>query len=399
MNAFAQKSERDGYGIFPHGKEYLHMAKKRYTAVLSVTILMFVAMFAIIGIMASHLLSYKPGGKNIPKDTVIHYDNDNNEVILRPKSDQDVYNFLILGHDRAATLTDVIMLVHYDVTAGNISVVQFPRDTYVSYLGFPNKINASYSMLYHEALADGSQTPELDALRAFADKLEDALCTEISYTAIMNLDGFVNIVNILGGVELNVPADMDYEDPGQDLYIHLKAGYQTLTGEQAEGFVRFRYGYVQGDLGRQDAQKIFLSAFMKKAKDTLSVSNVAKLTSVAEAIIDNIYTDITVSDAVYFVKNLLSVDLSNLRMMSMPCSSSGYNVVMNRAGMLEIISNYFNVYDTPIADSIFDKNATFYTTADQDVVNAYYSDSPVYGGKEYDAGGVNDGDLVIPRAY
>ena len=67
--------------------------------------------------------------------------------------------------------------------------------------------------------------------------------------------------------------------------------------------------------------------------------------------------------------------------------------------MLEIISNYFNVYDTPIADSIFDKNATFYTTADQDVVNAYYSDSPVYGGKEYDAGGVNDGDLVIPRAY
>ena len=138
---------------------------------------------------------------------------------------------------------------------------------------------------------------------------------------------------------------------------------------------------------------------MKKAKDTLSVSNVAKLTSVAEAIIDNIYTDITVSDAVYFVKNLLSVDLSNLKMMSMPCSSSGYNVVMNRAGMLEIISNYFNVYDTPIADSIFDKNATFYTTADQDVVNAYYSDSPVYGGKEYDAGGVNDGDLVIPRAY
>lgn len=380
------------------GKEN-SMAKKRYTAVLSVTILLFVAMIAVVGIMASHLLTYKPTGNNVPKDTVVHYDKDNNEIVLRPKQDQDVFNFLILGHDRMATLTDVIMLVHYDVTDGNIAVLQFPRDTYVSYLGYPNKINASYSTLYHQALADGSATPELDALRDFADILEGALCTEISYTAIMNLDGFVNIVNTLGGVEVNVPDDMIYEDPEQGLYINLRKGYQTLTGEQAEGFVRFRYGYVQGDIGRQDAQKLFLSAFMKKVKESISITNIPKITSLVETMIENMYTDITLSDAVYFMKNLLSVDLSNLTMMTMPCSSSGSNVVMNRAEMLEIISNHFNVYDTAISDAIFDRDATFYTPYDQGISGAYYADSSVYGGTEYDADGVNGGELEIPRAY
>ena len=121
----------------------------------------------------------------------------------------------------------------------------------------------------------------------------------------MNLDGFVNIVDALGGVEMNVPYRLYYPDPAQNLYIDLYPGYQTLTGAEAEQFVRFRHGYLQADIGRQNAQKMFMSAFIQKAKSSLNISNVGTLTTVATEIIDNLTTDITVSDFVYFAKEML----------------------------------------------------------------------------------------------
>lgn len=371
------------------------MTKKKYTTVLCVTILLFVAMIAVVGIMCSYLLTYEPEGPNIPNDTVVRYDENNNPVVLRPHTDEN-FNFLVLGHDRAAALTDVFMLVNYNVTEGSISIMQFPRDTYVGYGVATNKINASYSTFYNEARYNGSDTPELDSLRKIADILEDALCTKISYCAIMDLDGFVSIVDILGGVEMNVPADMQYYDEDQGLYINLKAGYQTLNGEQAEQFVRFRYGYTQGDLGRQDAQKIFMSAFIKKVQESISVS---KLTSLAETVLDNLYTDVTVSDFVYFGKNLISVDMSNISMFSMPCSTAGGHVIMAKSVMIDIMNEHFNVYDGDITDAIFDSEGIFLNSYDQAYINAYYSDEPVYGGTEYDAGNVNDSSIDIPRSY
>ena len=68
----------------------------------------------------------------------------------------------------------------------------------------------------------------------------------------------------LSGIEIDLPYDMDYEDSSQNLSIHLKAGKQTLGGKEALGFLRYRSGYVTGDLGRIDAQKLFLNAFINR---------------------------------------------------------------------------------------------------------------------------------------
>ena len=89
------------------------------------------------------------------------------------------------------------------------------------------------------------------------------------------------MLDILGGVELYVPQRMYYSDPEQGLYIDLQEGWQTLDGKNAENFVRFRSGYVQQDLGRINAQKIFLTALFEKVKASISISNTAKLTQVA----------------------------------------------------------------------------------------------------------------------
>ena len=371
------------------------MANKKRTPVLCITILLFVAMIAVVGIMCSYLLSYTPEGPNVPKDTVIHYDENDNPVVLVPQEDQN-FNFLVLGHDRIATLTDVIMLINYNVTDGSIAIMQFPRDTYVSYGVATSKINATYPTFYNQARGEGSKQPELDALRRFADVLEEALCTKISYCAIMNLNGFTNIVDAIGGVEVDVPGRLYYNDPEQGLYIDLQPGLQTLDGKHAEMFVRFRYGLLTGDAGRQDMQKIFMSAFIKAVQESVSV---ATLPGMAESIRSNLHTDITVSEFVYFGKNLLNVDLSKITMLSVPSTWSSPHMVISKPRLLELVNKYYNVYDNEITESIFDKNKIFLNEYNEYYQNVYYSTESEYGNDEHSAGGINDGELDIPFAY
>ena len=68
----------------------------------------------------------------------------------------------------------------------------------------------------------------------------------------------------IGGVDMYVAYDMYYSDPEQNLYINIKQGQQTLMGKDAEGFVRYRSGYIMADIARGDAQKMFISPFISR---------------------------------------------------------------------------------------------------------------------------------------
>jgi anionic cell wall polymer biosynthesis LytR-Cps2A-Psr (LCP) family protein len=94
----------------------------------------------------------------------------------------------------------------------------------------------------------------------------------IDYTVQVNLNGFVQLVDAIGGVEFDVPINMDYDDPYQGLSIHLSSGAQNLSGEEALGFLRYRSGYASGDIGRLDAQKLFLNALVDKLVKMKDVS-------------------------------------------------------------------------------------------------------------------------------
>lgn len=155
-----------------------------------------------------------------------------------------------------------------------------------------------------------------------------------------------------------VPYDMDYEDPEQDLYIHIKKGQQTLMGEDAEGFVRFRSGYIQADIARGDAQKMFISAFIAKVKSSISLSMV---TGVASDVLPNLTTNMQLSDCIYFANAALGVDLANITMMTMPGASykNGRFYVMQRQSMLNIVNQYLNVYNKDIPESFFDVDRVF----------------------------------------
>lgn len=307
-----------------------------------------------------------------------------------------IYNFLVLGHDKVALNTDVIMIVSFDTNDGSISVMQLPRDTYIEHDGYAHKINSMFAYLVGRARQSGSKNVYHDALASYCDLLENALSIELDNYALINLDAFENIVDIIGGVPIYVPDDMHYDDEVQGLSIHINKGQQVLDGETAAGFVRFRSGYINADIGRQDAQKLFMTAFLDQVKNTISVTTVTKI---VDQVIKNITTDLSAPDAAYYAKSALSVDLGNLNMITLPGKSiySGgvsYYVIY-RQSAIDIINGYFNVYNRDIRDEMFDRDLLFTDLRSNSINSIYYSENTDY--RVNNGESLNEDGIYIPR--
>ncbi len=163
-----------------------------------------------------------------------------------------VTRILLLGLDRVASLADTVMLVTVDETAGQAHILQIPRDTYAEYT------QKNYKKLNGAPAALGTE--------GFLQFLSHTLGVRIDRFVKLRPQALCRIVDAIGGVDVNVPQAMYYSDPAQGLEIALEAGERRLTGAEAEQFVRFRAGYANADLGRLDAQKLFLCAFVRRCR-------------------------------------------------------------------------------------------------------------------------------------
>lgn len=314
-----------------------------------------------------------------------------------PRSEQDIYNFLFVGKDRVALNTDVIMLINFNTSTKKIAVLQIPRDTYIQ-LGYYNgKINGLFAYYYLTNKNDSKV-----ALRLLADTLEQNLCIKIHNTAYIDLDGVKSIVDSLGGIEVNVPSTIRYYSYRQKKHVALSPGLQTLDGEAAEHFIRHRSSYIQADIGRIDAQKVFVSGLIKKVKSDFNLTTISKL---VENAFEYISTDVSLPDAVYFAKQLLGVDMSEIKFMSMlGCGAWSYPTggglsyyVMVRKNMREMIDTYFNIYDFPITDGIFDKNMVFTSKTIYPHFHKYYIRQDIVTEQPYNADNINDNSISIPH--
>lgn len=193
---------------------------------------------------------------------------------------EGVYTCLLLGvADQGGT--DTIMLGVFDTKAQRASLISIPRDTVVYYGGKYQKVNATY--------AGGEE--------AVAEAVRDLLGVPIDYWVSVNLKAFSTIVDQIGGVYFDVPVNMDYEDPYQDLYIHISAGYQLLNGKKAVGVMRCRNCYANADIGRTATQRAFLIAL---AKQTITPSNVGNVTALINTFSQYVRADMPLNDMVYF---------------------------------------------------------------------------------------------------
>ena len=162
------------------------------------------------------------------------------------------FTVLFLGLDELRSNTDVIMLAMFDIAGNTVNVLQIPRDTYVpDYTSFSGgKINSVYT------LGNAAVSP----VQRVVDCVEETFCIPIDRYIITGCEDIAEIVDLIGGVPIDMPYTIHYE-PGKTIF----AGKQTLHGRQAEWMVRYRHGYSEGDIGRMQAQRIFLAALMQKA--------------------------------------------------------------------------------------------------------------------------------------
>lgn len=266
------------------------------------------------------------------------------------------YTFFLAGHDNVSNNTDVMMVVMYDVPNKKISIMQLPRDTYTQIGGVSRKLNSTYQVMRNAAYNDGASDLLAEGMRGAADVVQDILGIPIDFWALVDLSGFVNIVDALGGVDMYVPCDMEYNDPDQDLYINLKEGYQHLDGDKAEQFIRFRKGFVQGDIGRMDAQKLFLTALAESLFNNISITNVS---SIVGELINMVSTDLSLLDCVYFARNFLDVDASQITILTVPgkdVRANGNSGAWYYVPYREATCNAVNLLLNPFSDDLKLKN-------------------------------------------
>ena len=248
------------------------------------------------------------------------------------------YTILVSGVDDAGGGCDTNLLVRLDVPNGRIDAVSLPRDTLLHTQRHSNKLNFAY--------ASGGT----ERLRADVERL---LGVPVDSAVTVDLKGFVTLIDRIGGVDFDVPADMDYDDPAQNLHIHYEKGAQHLSGQQAMEVVRWRKnnaggGYADADLGRIETQQAFLKA---AARQALRLRNVPALARTLAACVK---TDLTAANLAWLAGEAAKIGTEGLRFHTLPGDGAGWYrgesvFVLDPDATLALVNEALNPYDRPIA--------------------------------------------------
>lgn len=248
----------------------------------------------------------------------------------------DRATILLAGTDESGDRTDTLMLLSVDRGNRRISLMSIPRDTKVNSRYEPHKINGAYA-------ANGRGTEGMDSLM---DYVGQCIGFRPDGYVLVDLDVFIELVDLFGGVKFNVPQDMYYEDPSQNLYIDLKAGEQTLDGEQAMGLVRFRSGYAMADLQRVSVQRDFMMAAISQWKSPKNAFRYASALSLLE---NNSLTDLDTANLLWLAESVVLCGTSGMQMMTIPYYLGDYYVYIDAdEAYLELINQYFNPYERDV---------------------------------------------------
>ncbi len=277
------------------------------------------------------------------KHVVTKVDEDTGEEIeeemeLPASHREGVYNILICGTDDDGYRTDTIIVAHLDEETHDVALMSVPRDTVVlTGNGGIMKINSVY--------AGGGA----DGMARLSKRLGAMLGFELDGYVLVNLEAFRETVDLVDGVEFDVPQDMYYQDPTQNLHIDLKAGKQLLDGEKAMELVRFRKGYASQDIQRTKVQQEFLRALAKKV---LSVSSLTKIKEFADVFSTYVTTDLTVGNMLYFAKALMQCDFDAMKTYTLEGEGAMINggsyYPLYAGKLVQVVNESFNPYDAPV---------------------------------------------------
>lgn len=243
-------------------------------------------------------------------DAVTASGNSVNNILQPLIQSKDPFNVLLMGGDKVNKNSDTMMLLNFDPVTCKINIMSVPRDTKVKIEGQIRKINFAFP---HGGTELAVQT------------VSELLDVNIKYYIFVDTMAFRDIIDLLGGVNIYVPADLNYDDPTQNLHIHLKKGQQTLNGSEAEQFVRFRKPnkwtkelkeyYDGSDLKRTEAQQNFIKEIMRQK---LNIQYLPKLTSVINTVFANVETNLSLNEVIKMTGYIGKLKTENLNFIPMP---------------------------------------------------------------------------------
>ncbi|MDO5718346.1 MAG: LCP family protein [Tissierellia bacterium] len=200
------------------------------------------------------------------------------------------------GMDQTRVRTDTLMLVKIDIDSGEIDLISLPRDTRVLVDGSYDKVNAAH--------AYGGMALTLRTIR-------DWLNIDLDYFVKLDFNAVEEIVDAIGGVEVEVPVQIDEEMTG----IHIQPGRQKLNGKEALYFARFRAGYEDGDLGRVAAQQHLMKQIIKQ---TLSVENLPKIGDLMTTYAKRVDTNIPMKLMLSMIPSASNMDSDKIQSYRIP---------------------------------------------------------------------------------
>ena len=208
-----------------------------------------------------------------------------NDGLDLPQTIEGQFTVLFLGFDSqengSGSLHDVNYLMQFDLAPAGLTILQIPRDTYVP--GY----TSSPTQKFNSICACGD--PALTGVQRVICAAEENFGIPVDAYLVTGCDAIADIVDILGGVPVDMPYRIEFE-PGKI----IEAGTQTLTGQQAAWLLRYRQGYAMGDIGRIEAQRIFLAALMHKLSAMPRLQILAALQRITAAGL--VSTDLQVDD-------------------------------------------------------------------------------------------------------
>jgi len=229
------------------------------------------------------------------------------------------FQILILGESTG--MSDTIIVASYDPKTQEASLLTIPRDTFTgetkSSAKYYHKINSLYSY---------GETPE-KTLAA----VNEITGLDVKYYIIVDTEALIKLVDTIEGLYYEVPIDMNYDDPTQDLYIHLSAGWQTLSGEQVEQLVRFRhnndgstypYSYGIEDHGRSKTQRNVIIAIAKQSIQFKNIKEISKIIDIFKEYVD---TNADLDAIKDYLPYAISMNMDNIKLATLPGSDDVVN--------------------------------------------------------------------------
>ena len=255
---------------------------------------------------------------------------------------EGVYNFLLLGKDVDSSNTDTLIVVSYDTVNQKIGMVSIPRDTAVTreWSSMP-KINAAFH----------SKKAGPDVLK---QEIKTTFGIPIDYYVHVDLQGFIALVDELGGVDIEVPLDMNYDDPTQNLHIHFKKGPQHLDGQAAMEAVRYRHDNkttVNSNYSDLDRTKLQQQVLTGLADKVISWGSITKVQSFLNIFNTYVKTDMGLKDMIYFATQGMKLNTSSgVRSATLEGRGDAYYrasawcMELNRESTVKLVNELVNPY-------------------------------------------------------